>query len=84
MAEGDGDKEKAMTVEDVKKVWEHSERIWAEAIRIAKKEGKGKALAYLEEQGCGGPDTAAMLGMALGTWEHITRDENGKIVMIRN
>jgi hypothetical protein len=69
---------------DEKLSTEEREQHEEKAIQIGKEKGFDAALAYLIKAGYDEKTTPEYLGFLLGTWEHITRDENGKIVMIRN
>jgi len=61
-----------------------SDKLWEQAIALAKEKGMRQAKQFLRKHGLDSPDAEAVIGMALGTWEPVEYDEEGKIRLIRN
>lgn len=61
-----------------------SDKLWEQAIALAKEKGMRQAKQFLRKHGLDSPDVKAVIGMALGTWAPVEYDDAGKVRLIRN
>jgi len=65
-------------------IGKQAEKDIAAAVEVANEKGFDAGVAFLMEQGISALSAPQMLGLALGTWEPVEYDENGKVKKIRN